>query len=110
MKYILYVIIIFLLAGSCSKEETNIGTVEISFAKIVYNRTVEVFAMENTDYPIYAVTIFGQSVSTKLSFGNYLVSVYSPSEAGIYDKVGFQLNNTKTLKIVYDEYNRGQVK
>jgi len=111
MKHNFFLIIIILLAISCNKEETNIGTIEISFANNVLNRRVEIFAMENTNYPIHIGNSFGRSFSTSLSFGNYLVGVSSHSETGLYTKVGFQLNKTnKIVKVVYDEYKQGHIK
>ena len=82
------------------------GTIEISFANQHIN--LEIFALENSETPLYSKKGTGKNVSVALGFGSYFVCSYSCKPSGLYNKLGFQLNSVKkNVKIEYDKHNKG---
>ena len=82
------------------------GTIEISFANQPAN--LEIFALENSETPLFSKKRTGKNVSVSLNFGSYFVRPYSCNSIGLYNKLGFQLNSVKkNVKIKYDQYNKG---
>ena len=112
LKTILSAIFILLFAASCCKEETNMGTVNITFAKKSTDLKVDIYTLENVTIPVYSKTpIYVNSISIPLSFGNYVVRPFDYSMGGCFTNVAFQLNpDKKTINIFYDEYRRVSIR
>jgi hypothetical protein len=82
------------------------GTLEINFANQPAH--LYVYALENSVTPLYSTKKTGKNVSLALSFGSYFVLPYSDKPSGLYNKLGFQINQGKqNVKIEYDECNKG---
>ena len=82
------------------------GTLEINFA----NKPAQlyVYALENPVTPLYSSKKSGKSISLTLGCGRYFVFPYSDKPSGLYNKLGFQINQgKKNVKIEYDECNKG---
>jgi hypothetical protein len=95
-------------AVACSKDDDNseFGTVNISFSNKPSDTVLEIFTIENTSVPIYS-NIAGPKLKLDLNFGNYVVKPYSPSlQGGVFTTVGFQLNPSKKSANIYYDSNR----
>ena len=85
------------------------GTLEINFAN--QPAYLYVYALENSVTPLYSTENTGKNVSLTLGFGNYFILPYSDKSDGLYNKLGFQINQgKKNVKIEYDGCNKGYFK
>jgi len=69
---------------------------------------LKIFALENSETPLYSTMETGKTVSVMLSSGCYYVHPHSDKSRKIYNKLGFQINTSKqTVRIGYDQNNTG---
>ena len=66
------------------------GTVEINFVNQPVH--LNIYALENSENPLYSTKKTGKSVSVRLSFGCYYVHPLADKSSEIYNKLGFQIN------------------
>jgi len=82
------------------------GKIEISFKNQPTH--LKIFALENSETPLYSTMETGKTVSVMLSTGCYFVHPHSDKSSKIYNKLGFQINTGKqTVRIGYDQNNTG---
>ena len=82
------------------------GTIEINFVNQPAH--LNIYALENSENPLYSSKKTGNRVSVKLSFGCYYVHPLADKSSEIYNKLGFQINlGKKNVRIAYDQNNTG---
>ena len=82
------------------------GTLEIKFVNQPTH--LQVFALDNSETPLYSTMETGKTVSLMLSSGCYYVHPHSEKSSEIYNKIGFQINTCKQkIRIEYDQSNTG---
>ena len=88
------------------KTKKDMGTLEINFANQPAH--LYIYALENSENPLYSTKKTGKNVSVNLGYGSYFVLPYSDKSGGLYNKLGFQINQGKqNVKIKYDKCNKG---
>ena len=82
------------------------GTLEINFANKPAHLCI--YALENSENPLYSTEKAGKTVSLMLNSGCYYIHPHSKKSSEIYNKLGFQINTCKQkVRIEYDQSNTG---
>jgi hypothetical protein len=109
IKTILSSLFIVFLLTSCSKDDDNLGTVNISFVKRPSDVEIKIFTVENSGIAIYSSKPSNaRKHSVQLNVGNYILRL-ADSSNGRYGSVGFQITPGKAVNIRYDEYWNGHI-
>ncbi|MDR2293006.1 MAG: hypothetical protein LBE11_05975 [Prevotellaceae bacterium] len=115
LKTVLSAFFIVFLLAACSKENDNLGTVNISFKNIddkPSSWAVKIFTVENPNIAIYSKTLSASftEVQIKLMAGNYVIRPNTLYASHLFTAVSFQMIPNKTVNIWYDENWIGHIR
>ena len=94
--------------SACSKDEFSTdGELRVSFVNHPSDLRVFIYAMENSEIPIYELTSDHEGkIKMTINVGDYILKPHSASI--FYSTIGFQVRQDKTTTVAFNDRNIGK--